>query len=352
MASISRIRVAASLLAVVAMLIAVPAARSNSTRSLLGVGYYVDFDPNSWTAVRTEAHRLSWVITTNYVLADATGRLAGADDPRIIALVRSRGSRVHFRVANLVADAYSAELAHAVLTMPAASLRAIAGILQVMRGQAYDGVVLDFQNVASRDRQALSRFVTDLAVQLHDHGRPLTVVVPAKAREATGTTTDAYDLAALGRAADWVIVRTYGEYRSAGPVGPIAPLPWVEQALAFTTARVPSSQVFLGIGLFGYDWPRDGTGESISMREALGRARRGGAPVQWDEQAETPYFTLFGRTVHFENAASIERKLSLASRYGLAGAAFWRMGSETPDVWSTASAFLRPLERAAASSTR
>lgn len=349
MVMISRIRVTAGVLAAVAMLAAVPSARSNTTRSLLGVGYYVDFDPNSWTAVRTEGHRLSWIITTNYVLADATGRLAGTDDPRIISLVRSRGSRVHFRVANLVAGAYSTELAHAVLAMPSASIRAIAGMLQVMRGQAYDGVVLDLQNVAPQDRQALTEFVTDLATQLHNHGRPLSVVVPAKSREATGTTTDAYDLAALGRAADWIIVRTYSEYRTTGPAGPIAPLPWVERAMAFTTARVPAGRVFLGVALFGYDWPLNGTGESISMREALGRARRAGAPILWDDQAQTPYFTLFGRTVHFENASSIERKLSLASRFGIAGAAFWRLGSETPDVWSTATAYLRPLERTASS---
>src|SRR3989442_12181635 len=80
------------------------AAFSNPSRTLMGVGFYVDFDPNSWTAVRLEGHRLNWVVTTNYVLANPTGVLAGSHDPAIVALARSRGSRVHFRVANLAND--------------------------------------------------------------------------------------------------------------------------------------------------------------------------------------------------------------------------------------------------------
>src|SRR2546428_8092212 len=107
----------------------------------------------------------------------------------------------------------------------------------------------------------------------------------------------------------------------------------------------------MGNILLSYYWPKQGTGKSVSMREALGRARRGGAEIMWDDLAQTPYFTLFGRTVYFENARSVARKLSLAARYRLAGAAIWRLGCETPHLCSTAGAYLRPQERSA-SSTR
>lgn len=351
MPMIWRIQAAAGLLAGIILLVGSPAAWSSVSRSLIGVGYYVDFDPNSWTAVRTEGQRLNWVITTNYALADSTGRLAGSHDGGIVALARSRGSRVHFRVANLDGDTYNADLAHAVLSSPAAALRAIASILQVMRDYAYDGVVLDLQNLLPPDRKALTDFVSDLAAQLHGRGRPLSVVVPARVAPASQPDADAYDLKALGRAADWLILRAYDDQRAAGPIGPLAPLPWVEMGIKYTVARVQASKVLLGISLLGYDWPQQGTGESISMREALGRARRGGAEIMWDDVAQTPYFTLFGRTVYFENARSVERKLSLAARYRLAGTAFWRLGCETPDLWTTASAYLRPQERAV-SSTR
>lgn len=349
MALIWRIRSAVGLLAGIILLVSSPAAWSNASRSLIGVGYYVDFDPNSWTAVRTEGQRLNWVITTNYTLAGTTGRLVGSHDGGIVSLARSRGGRVHFQVANLVGETYSTDLAHAVLTSPAAAIRAIASILQVMRDYAYDGVVLDLQNLVPSDRKALSEFVTDLAAQLHDRGRPLSVVVPARAAPAPRADADAYDLTALGRAADWIILRAYHDQRAAGPVGPLAPLPWVEAAIKYTVAHVPVSKVLLGVSLLGYDWPQQGTGESISMREALGRARRGGAELLWDDVAQAPYFTLFGRTVYFENARSVERKLSLAARYRLAGAAFWRLGCETPDLWTTASAYLRPQERTVSS---
>jgi len=350
-ALIWRTRAAAGLLAGISLFVCAPAAWASASRSLIGVGYYVDFDPNSWTAVRTEGQRLNWVITTNYVFADPTGRLAGSHDAGIVSLARSRGSRVSFQVSNLSGDVYDTDLAHAILISPAASIRAIASVLQVMRDYAYDGVVLDLQNVLPSDRKALADFVSDLAAQLHGRGRPLSVVVPAKAAPASRTDADAYDLKALGRAADWLILRAYDDQRAVGPVGPLAPLPWVEAAIKNIVARVPASKVLLAISLLGYDWPQQGVGESISMREALGRARRGGAEIMWDELAQTPYFTLFGRTVYFENARSVERKLSLAARYRLGGTAFWRLGCETPDLWTMASAYLRPQERAV-SSTR
>src|SRR5207249_8351377 len=116
----------------------------------------------------------------------------------------SRGSRVSFQVSNLSGDVYDTDLAHAILISPAASIRAIASVLQVMRDYAYDGVVLDLQNVLPSDRKALADFVSDLAAQLHGRGRPLSVVVPAKAAPASRTDADAYDLKALGRAADWL----------------------------------------------------------------------------------------------------------------------------------------------------
>jgi len=332
-------------LAVSCVFVAAPAAFSNTSRSLMGVGYYVDFDPNSWTAVRTEGEHLNWVITTNYAFADSTGALTGAHDSRIVSLARSRGSRVHFRVANLVDGRYSGGLAHTVLTRPAAAIRAIASILQVVRDYAYDGVVLDLQAVDARDRQALTDFVKDLATQLHDRGRPLSVVVPAQG--ISRGAPDAYDLAALGRAADWIILQAYDEQPVAGPARPVAPLPWVETVIRYAAARVAASRVLLGIGLFGVDWPASGTGETISMREAIGRANRVGAPILWDTLAQTPYFTVLGRTVHFEDARSIERKLALAARYRLAGVAFWRLGAETPDMWPTAEGFLSPLARTA-----
>ena len=36
-----------------------------------------------------------------------------------------------------------------------------------------------------------------------------------------------------------------------------------------------------------------------------------------------------------EDATSMERKVQLISKYGLAGVSAWRLGSETPDIWNT-----------------
>ena len=75
------------------------------------------------------------------------------------------------------------------------------------------------------------------------------------------------------------------------------------------------------------------------MREAMNRALRRKAQVRWDHDARVPYFMTKTRTVYFENARSIEHKLDLATRYGLAGIAAWRLGQELDDVWDAVSTY-------------
>lgn len=322
------------------MLFALASAGDATTaRPLIGVGYYVDFDPNSWTTVRTEGHRFNWIVTTNFAFTDASGRLSGAHDGRIMHLARSRGIKVHFRVANLVRGAYDGAVIHTVLARPNTRLAAVASIVDALRTYTYDGVSLDLQNVAPADREAFTAFVKDLAGQLHAQGRTLSVTVPAAAGDSR---TSAYDLAALAQAADWIVVLAYREHDRAGPAGPVASLPWVERTIDAVTRAVPASKVLLAVAFVGYDWPQEGSGAVMSMREAMIRARRTGAEIQWDAVAQAPYFQAFGRTVYFEDTRSIDLKLSLAARRGLAGVAFWRLGYEVSEVWTTASAYLKP----------
>lgn len=346
-------RVAISVLtAVVVASLVATAASPTPARSLMGVGYYVGLDPNSWTTVRTQAHRLSWIITTNYTLADTTGRLAGAYDPRVVQLARGRGSKVHFRLANLVNDRWNREVVHAVLTRPAARARTVLGILNVLEAYGYDGVSIDFENIPPSDRGALTAFMKDLYATVHRKGKALSVAVPGKIKDRQDSDWQgAFDLAALGRASDWLIVMAYDEHWSTSPAGPVASLPWVDRVMQFTAGAVPRRKILLGVAFYGYDWPNRESAEAISMREVMSRANRLGAQVMWNAEAHAPYFVAFGHTVYFENAQSIDAKLALAARQGLAGVAFWRLGQELPEVWTVVNAYIKsPL--AAVSSSR
>ena len=307
------------------------------------VAYYVDADQDSLTALLTHGHRISWIITTNFTLLDLTGRLYGVHDPGVVEAAHRLGSEVHFRVANFVGGDWSRAVAHAVLTHPAARAQAVTRILLVLDAYQYDGVSLDLENVSPKDRAALSSFVAEVSKGVHARGKTFTIAVPGKTQDWPDSNwAGAFDLAALGRVSDAVIVMAYDQHWSTSAPGPVAALPWVEQVAQFAADEIGSQKVLLGLAFYGYDWPRRGRAVGVSMREAENRAARSGARIQWDQDAHVPYFRTRTRTVYYENARSIEHKLELATRHSLGGVAAWRLGQELPQVWDVVSAYVGP----------
>lgn len=299
----------------------------------LVVGYHVE---SNLSALRflTQHHRLNWIITTNYSLTDSQGTLQGAHNPAIVDVAHRHGGKVHFRVANFAGGDFSREVAHAVLTQPAARARAIESMLHILDAYHYDGVNIDLENVSPKDRTALTEFMRRLSRELRSRGKTLSIAVPGITRDQPANDWNgAFDLRALGAVSDAVIVMAYDEHWSTSAPGPVAALPWVEAVVQHTAREVGRDKLLLGIAFYGYDWPTRGFAEGVSMREAVSRARRTKASILWDTEGQVPYYKSAGRTVYFENATSIERKLALATRQKLAGVAAWRLGIELPEVW-------------------
>ena len=67
-------------------------------------------------------------------------------------------------------------------------------------------------------------------------------------------------------------------------------------------------------------------------------ARQYGADIQYDEVSQSPWFryTDENGTVHevwFEDARSIQAKLSLIPEYRLSGAGYWNLMRDFPQNW-------------------
>jgi spore germination protein YaaH len=67
------------------------------------------------------------------------------------------------------------------------------------------------------------------------------------------------------------------------------------------------------------------------------RIASSGAQKKWLEPEGQYYFEYTGSDgvyrIWVEDENSIALKMSLAQKYGLAGAAFWRKGFEKPEIW-------------------
>ena len=186
-----------------------------------------------------------------------------------------------------------------------------------------DGIDLDYEQFAfadGRDTWAETRpnwvaFVTELADALHADDRTLTVSIPpvwglsprvieaARDRSADGDDASSttipietaegywvYDHGAIAPVVDGIRIMAY-DY-SVGEAGPIAPIWWVADAIASTSAGVPEAhhdKLVVGVGPYGRNWSVAETGEcpptaegrtNVFARSVLDLAAlRGGTPV-------------------------------------------------------------------------
>jgi spore germination protein YaaH len=70
----------------------------------------------------------------------------------------------------------------------------------------------------------------------------------------------------------------------------------------------------------------------------------GGATLQWDDTAKTPWFTYrdkngVTRTCWFENKDSLAAKLEVGTKYNVGGICIWSLGSEDPASWDVIKSF-------------
>ena len=142
---------------------------------------------------------------------------------------------------------------------------------------------------------------------------------------------------------DAVLLMTYEWGYTAGPPMAVAPLPNVRRVLDYAVTEIPPEKIFLGVPNYGYDWPLpfvQGTtrAQSISNQRAIELAREYNVAIQYDENAQSPFFhyTDSGGAVHevwFEDARSLEAKLRLIAEYGFQGAGFWNVMRPFSQTW-------------------
>jgi spore germination protein len=109
----------------------------------------------------------------------------------------------------------------------------------------YDGIDLDYENLRATDRTAFTTFVREVASALHAQGKLLTVNVYAKTSEpGTWDGPRAQDWQAIGQVADQVRIMTYEYSWSTSSAGPISPVNWVNDVIAFARSQIAPEKIY------------------------------------------------------------------------------------------------------------
>lgn len=211
----------------------------------------------------------------------------------------------------------------------------IGQILSTLQSKNFAGVDVDFEFILREDRDAFTAFVNDLAAAVRPYGYTTTVALAPKTSAAqTGLLYEGKDYAALGAAADSVLLMTYEWGYKYGPNMAVAPLNLVRQVVEYAITEIPPEKIHLGIPNYGYDWPlpyERGMTEAVTIGnvEAIQIAIQNHAVIQFDEIAMSPYFRYvrdgIEHEVWFEDVRSVLAKFNLIKEYGLSGADYWQI---------------------------
>jgi len=230
-------------------------------------------------------------------------------------------------------EAFNNRLINEIINDPSARSRLIGNIIEETLAKGYSGVDMDFEYIDAENRDGYSELIRQLSDALHAEGLTLSVALAPKTyREQPGQLYEGLDYALLGQYADRVLLMTYEWGYKYGPPLAVAPLPNVRQVVEYALSEMPDEKICLGIPNYAYDWPlpfQRGTTEArtIGNVEAIETARRFGADIEYDNEAQAPFFSYndmgTDHIVWFEDVRSIEAKLELVKEYGLLGAGWW-----------------------------
>ena len=244
----------------------------------------------------------------------------------------------------------------------------INNILLMVQTGRHDGVDIDYQVISPALRDAFTEFITELADELHRDGRGLSLSVPIPRRDASGIKEGAYNLSALGAAADLVKV--------VPPRDHSIWLDTIEAGMPWLLDRIPSEKILLSLSPHSVEKSLQGF-RLLTQREALGLAAQlsvseagpilagqrvtlvgdnifldaGASGLFWDRFSRMVSFVAPGQTedpvtVWIENRFSIAFKLQAISEFNLGGLALEDISTTegAADIWSPISEFLEQGE--------
>ncbi len=231
---------------------------------------------------------------------------------------------------------FNNNLIHQIVTDATARERLLTELVQVMTEKGYGGIDIDFEFILAEDRDLFTAFVRQTVEVMHDNGFTVSVALaPKTSANQPGLLYEGKDYRALGEVADEVLLMTYEWGYKYGPPMAVAPLNSVRRVLDYAVTEIDPAKINLGIPNYGYDWPlpyeRGSTvARTIGNVEAVQIAIRYGVPIQFDESAQSPYFTYTNENggehvVWFEDVRSLSKKYALLSEYGLKGIGVWQI---------------------------
>jgi spore germination protein YaaH len=204
-----------------------------------------------------------------------------------------------------------------------------------------EGINIDFENVALKDKVNLVQFVRELSPFLHEQG--LVVSIDVTVKDGSDTYSKFMDRRAVNDSVDYMMVMSYDEHWSTSQTaGSVSSLPWVEKGITriIEEDAVPASKILMGLPFYTRIWTEQDkvTSKTVSMEVVQKLIKDKKLTPVFDIASGQNYveYTEGNKKmkIWIEDAKSMQSRIELAKKLDLAGVASWSRSFETPDIWT------------------
>ena len=205
-----------------------------------------------------------------------------------------------------------------------------AQLASYVASQGWDGIQVDLESMSAKDADGLLMLVQELQARMAPE-KSVSIAVMAST-DLEEYAERGYRLAELGQAVDTMALMTYDQHGPgwSGP-GPVGARRWQLASVRTLTTQVPASKVDLGVAGYGYTWPKDRLGRTVTVTQARKFVARDGAKAQWKKgPGEWTARLSDGTRMWWSDGRSYALRLEMATAAGLHGVALWRLGSADP----------------------
>ena len=282
------------------------------------------------------------VVSPSFFYIDSNGKLkenVGTSGKAYIEWAHANGYKVWPMVSNAEAGI---DVTSKILNSYSKRQELIENIVEKCVEYELDGINMDFENIYQDDKDKYSRFIIELVPRIQEVGGITSVDVTAPDGGANWSLC--YDRNLLSDVADYLIFMAYDQYGTGSKEpGTTAGYNWVEINLKkmINYDEVDTEKLILGLPFYTRIWTVNSDG-SIASRSVvnmvdINKSIPNNVEKQWDDNLKQYYVEYKSgkqtKKMWIEDGASIEAKVSLVTKYNLAGTAGWEKDRETSNVW-------------------
>ena len=299
------------------------------------LGFTVKWDRNSFRSVVHNSDILTHLAPEWFNLGITAPVIEAHPDRRLLHFAEERQIALVPMLTNLRGDEWQPEAVESLVRSDAAAqARFFAKLARKLKHIGAKGVTVDFEQVDPVYRDKLTAFFGGLYRTLQQQGLELWLCIPV------GNDLKVFDLDALAGTVDRFAAMIYDENGEEDEPGPVASLPWFREWLDVLIDHGSPAQWVVGIGAFGYDWPKEGNADAISFADIMSRANSAGeGSIENYPPYNSPHFAYSDsdreHSVWFLDAVTFHNQVRSAQEKGVGGIGIWRLGLEDPLIWQT-----------------